>query len=273
MLDTAIQAARNAGKILEHFFGNLDTIEVKDNQQFNLVTQADKDAERSIIETIHRRFPGHDILGEEGGSQDLGSEYKWIIDPLDGTTNFTHAFPIFSVSIALEYRGELIAGVVYDPSRDEMFTAEKGAGAYLNGERIWVSETSDIERAMLVTGFPYNIRENPNYCFERFIGFLGNVQAVRRLGSAALDCAYVAAGRLDGFWEISLQPWDKAAGDLLVREAGGRVSDFEGRPHDIYKLPFLGSNGFIHEEMIGILESSKKLTVSMPTPLHKEKHT
>ncbi|MBN1448129.1 MAG: inositol monophosphatase [Bacteroidetes bacterium] len=263
MLDTAIRAAREAGDILLHHFGDLRHIEIKNNQQFNLVTEADTNAEKRIVDVLLEAFPDHGILGEEGGKRKGSAPYKWIIDPLDGTTNFTHSFPIFSISIALEKDGELVLGVIYDPARDEMFTAERGAGAFLNGERIHVSDETRIDRAMLVTGFPYNIRENPDYCYERFIGFLKEAQAIRRLGSAALDCAYVAAGRLDGFWEVSLQPWDKAAGHLLIEEAGGRVSDFSGAPHDIYALPFLGSNGRIHDEMLRVLEEARSLTITV----------
>ncbi|MBE0645271.1 MAG: inositol monophosphatase [Bacteroidetes bacterium] len=262
-LHTAIHAAREAGAILLHHLGDLREIEVKNAQQFNLVTEADRNAERRIVDILLEAFPDHGILGEEGGVHNPDAANKWIIDPLDGTTNYTHAFPIFSISIALESDGVLQVGVIYDPMRDEMFSTERGKGAFLNGKRIHVSDTPRIEKAMLVTGFPYNIRENPDYCYERFIGFLKEAQAIRRLGSAALDCAYVAAGRLDGFWEVALQPWDKAAGHLLIEEAGGRVSDFSGAPHDIYLLPFLGSNGRIHADMLRVLEDAKSLVISM----------
>ena len=262
-LATARHAAREAGKVLLHHLGDLREIEVKNAQQFNLVTEADRNSERRIVDILLAEYPDHGVLGEEGGAHNTGAAFTWIIDPLDGTTNYTHAFPIFSISIALEREGELIAGVVYAPVRDELFHAARGAGAFLNEKRIHVSDTSRIEKAMLVTGFPYNIRENPDHCYERFIGFLKEAQAIRRLGSAALDCAYVAAGRLDGFWEVSLQPWDKAAGHLLIEEAGGRVSDFSGAPHDIYKLPFLGSNGHVHGDMLRVLEEAKSLVITM----------
>lgn len=262
-LNTAIHAARQAGEILLHHLGDLREIEVKNKQQFNLVTEADRNAEHRIVEILLEAFLDHGILGEESGVRNPGASHKWIIDPLDGTTNYTHAFPIFSISIALERENELQVGVIYDPIRDEMFYTERGAGAWLNGKRIHVSGISRIEKAMLVTGFPYNIRENPDYCYERFIGFLKEAQAIRRLGSAALDCAYVAAGRLDGFWEVALQPWDTAAGHLLIEEAGGRVSDFSGGAHDIYQLPFLGSNGRIHDDMLRVLEDAKSLLITM----------
>jgi myo-inositol-1(or 4)-monophosphatase len=261
MLSIAIEAAREAGRILQGFRGRAYEIETKHDQTFNLVTAADKAAERAIIEVIHRHHPDHQILGEEGGAVTTRSEYKWIIDPLDGTTNFTHAFPIYSVSIAVEYKGEVIAGVVFDPSANELFHAEKGAGAFMNDTRLHVSSVEDLSRAMLVTGFPYNVQENPNWCHERFIAFLMNAQAIRRLGSAALDCAYVAAGRLDGYWEVALQPWDKAAGQLLVTEAGGTISNFEGGPHSTYDPPFLGSNGLIHHRMVDILTAAKTMRI------------
>ena len=263
LLSTAVRAARGAGDILLRHLGRLRYIETKNGQQTNLVTEADREAELRIIEIIRTDWPDHAVLGEEGGAHAGSAPYTWIIDPLDGTTNFTHAFPIFSVSIAVERDGELLAGVVYDPARDELFHAVRGGGAWLNEARICVSETADIEHSMLVTGFPYNVRENPDYCRERFVAFLNNAQAVRRLGSAALDCAWVAAGRLDGFWEVALQPWDKAAGVLLVEEAGGRVSDFAGRTHSIYEEPFLASNGHIHDDMVRILEEAKSVIITI----------
>ncbi len=263
LLETAMRAARAAGNILLGHLGRLRHVETKNGQQTNLVTEADREAELRVIEIIREDWPDHAVLGEEGGAHSGTAPYTWIIDPLDGTTNFTHAFPIFSVSIAVEHDGDILAGVVYDPVRDEMFHAVRGGGAWLNDARIRVSDTADIERSMLVTGFPYNVRDNPEYCRERFIAFLDHAQAVRRLGSAALDCAWVAAGRLDGFWEVALQPWDKAAGVLLVEEAGGRVSDFNGGAHSIYDAPFLASNGRIHEEMVRILEDAKSVLISI----------
>jgi len=261
MIAVAKEAAYEAGKILRQKLGKLRQIETKNNQETNLVTEADTESETKVIGIIRARFPEHQILSEEDGTFRSDSEYKWIIDPLDGTTNFTHAFPIFSISIGVEFRGEVIAGVVYDPMRDEMFYAEKGKGAYLNDSPIHVSDVQSIDKAMLVTGFPYNIRENPDFCTERFVAFLQHAQAVRRLGSAAIDCAYIAAGRLDGYWEVSLQPWDKAAGQLLITEVGGIVTNFEGGEHDLYAPPILGSNGFIHESMVRVLELAKQITI------------
>jgi myo-inositol-1(or 4)-monophosphatase len=261
MIEIAIEAAREAGRILQDYRGRSYEVKTKYDQQFNLVTEADKASERAIIDVILRYYPEHQILGEEGGAVATRSEYKWIIDPLDGTTNFTHAFPIYSVSIAVEYRGEVVAGVVFDPTADELFHAERGSGAYLNDTRLHVSRVEELSRAMLVTGFPYNVQENPNWCHERFIAFLMHAQAVRRLGSAALDCAYVAAGRLDGYWEVALQPWDKAAGQLLVTEAGGRISNFEGGLHSNYDPPFLGSNGLIHDRMVEVLTAAREMKI------------
>ena len=263
MIETALDAARAAGDILRNALGTALVIETKQNQVANLVTDADTAAERAIIDLIRSRYPDHAILGEEGGASAGRADVKWIIDPLDGTTNFAHGVPLFSVSIAAEKNGEIVAGVVYNPVADEMFAAEKGAGATLNGVPMRVSTESDITRSLLVTGFPYNVLENPDFCRERFVAFMMHVHGIRRLGSAALDCAYVAAGRLDGYWEVALQPWDQAAGVLLVREAGGTVTNFEGGPHSVYSLPFLGSNGLIHERMIEILAFAKHLRITV----------
>ncbi len=259
LLQTAVEAAREAGKILMDHLGNVRTIEVKQGQQFNLVTEADKGAEKCIIDRIRRDFPDHAILAEESGALDADSGVKWVIDPLDGTTNFTHALPIFSVSIGIETRGEVTAGVVYNPASGELFHAEKGKGAFLNGKRIRVSSTADIERSLLVTGFPYDVRENPDFCMERFDAFVYEAHGIRRLGSAALDCAFVACGRFDGFWEVRLHPWDVAAGALMIREAGGRTTDFHGNAHSIYTPQFLGTNGLLHDRMTAILKSAENL--------------
>lgn len=263
MIRIAMEAAREGGAVLRRFLGKVRHIETKHNEQSNLVTEADKASEEAIVNLIRRHYPKHAILAEEGGASGDAHGTRWIIDPLDGTTNFTHAFPMFSVSIGVERDGVIVAGVVYDPVRDEMFHAERGGGAFLNGRPIRVSLVDTLDKAMLVTGFPYNVRQNPNYCHERFIAFLMHAQAVRRLGSAALDCAYVAAGRLDGFWEVALQPWDKAAGALLVTEAGGTISNFEGGVHDLFDPPFLGSNGRIHAQMVDVLARARSLTISM----------
>lgn len=225
-----MKAAREAGRFLKLGVGKVRNIEVKAGDKRNLVSEMDKGAEERIISIIRRNYPGHAILAEESGGSLAPAEYRWIIDPLDGTTNYLHGVPIFSVSIGIERRGELIAGVVYDPNQDEIFTAEKGAGAFLNGRQLKVSTSSVLSESLLVTGFPYNVTENPDNAVEHFVHFLMEARGVRRLGSAAIDLCYVAAGRFDGFWEVSLSPWDMAAGALLVQEAGGRITDMAGAP-------------------------------------------
>ena len=256
MLNVAVEAAREGGKFLKKNLGKVRSIERKGGQEKNLVTEIDKGSEELIIKLIRKHFPAHDILAEESGARKgAASEYRWIIDPLDGTTNYTHAFPVFCVSIGLEWKGKLLCGVIYDPNTNELFTAERGKGAFLNGKRIGVSKTPTLQNSLLVTGFPYNIAENPHHAIERFVSFLMKSQAVRRMGSAALDLAYVACGRFDGFWEVALQPWDMAAGVLLVEEAGGLVTDFSGGSMDIYKGALLSSNGKIHDEMKQALAS------------------
>ncbi len=241
---------KNLGKVKE--------ISRKLGQETNLVTEMDKKAEELIIDRIRRRFPHHDVLGEESGSARRKSEYRWIIDPLDGTTNFTHGLPIFCVSIGLEYRGDVILGVIYDPNLGELFTVQKGKGAYLNKRPLRVSSTTTLIESLVVTGFPYEIRNNPDEAVRHFTNFLKEAQAVRRLGSAALDLCYVAAGRFDGYWEIALNPWDMVAGRLLVEEAGGKCTDLRGFPSTIYDKPLLASNGRIHEQMVKVLQRGMK---------------
>jgi myo-inositol-1(or 4)-monophosphatase len=253
MLEIAIQAAREAGRIQKTYLGKISHINTKSGDS-DLVTEVDKRCEERIIEIIRQHYPTHSILAEESGAHNTPSEYKWIIDPLDGTTNYAHAFPFFGVSIGLERRGELMLGVVYNPNLDELFTAQKGIGAFLNHKPIKVSQISSLAKSLLITGFPYNLKDNPHNCVGHFNNFLVSAQAVRRLGSASLDLCYLACGRFDGFWEVSLNPWDAAAGVLLIREAGGRVTDFLGNEYDIYKGPILASNGKIHEAMIELLK-------------------
>ena len=258
MLELAIEAAVDAGRFLKRSVGKFKQVDRKLGQETNLVTEIDRKAEEMIIGRIRQRYPQHDVLGEEFGAQDLQSEYKWVIDPLDGTTNFTHGLPIFCVSVGLERKGELVLGVVYDPNFDELFTAEKGKGAFLNNRRIRVSTTKKLGESLLVTGFPYDIKSRSDGIVKHFENFLKEGQAVRRLGSAALDLCYVAAGRFDGYWENSLNPWDMAAGVLLVQEAGGWVTDFRGFPTTIYQKPVLATNGVIHEQMIEVLGRGRK---------------
>jgi myo-inositol-1(or 4)-monophosphatase len=259
MLNVAIEAAKEAGKFLKRSLGNVRNIQLKAGQEKNLVTEVDKRSEDIIIKIIKQHFPHHDILAEESGSRKgASSDYRWVIDPLDGTTNFTHGFPVFCVSIAVEHNGKIIAGVIYDPNFDELFTSERGNGAFLNAKRITVSTRKTLTQSMLVTGFPYNITENPNNAVEHFVSFLMKAQAVRRMGSAAIDLAYVAAGRYEGFWEVALNPWDMAAGALLVEEAGGTITDFKGDGFSIYKPEVLASNGIVHREMMEVLSSISK---------------
>ncbi len=254
MLNIAIEAAKEAGKFLKFSVGKVKNIETKKGEERNLVSEIDRNAEKKIIDIIKRHHPSHGILAEESGGSG-SSDYVWVIDPLDGTTNFLHGLPIFCVSIGLQYKGELIAGVVYDPNLDELFTAEKGSGAYLNGRRLHVSKSSELIQSLLVTGFPYDIASNPDNTIERFVNVLVKAQAVRRLGSAALDLSYVAAGRLDGFWETNLNPWDMAAGILFVREAGGVVTDFSGADSTIHTPHMLASNGRLHQALLNILQN------------------
>ncbi|HWP82383.1 MAG TPA: inositol monophosphatase family protein [Bacteroidota bacterium] len=257
MIDLAIEAALEAGRFLKMNIGKVKQIERKYDQETNLVTELDRKSEEIIIRTIKKRYAQHDFLAEESGSHQKESEYRWIIDPLDGTTNFTHGLPIFCVSIGLEVRGELTLGVVYDPNLDELFTVEKGKGAFLNSRPIHVSTTAKLQQSLVVTGFPYDIKENPHNAIQHFSNFLVEAQAVRRLGSAALDLCYVACGRFDGYWEVFLNPWDMAAGVLLLQEAGGKWTDFRGFPTTIYNHNVLVSNGLIHEQMVEVLKRGR----------------
>ncbi len=253
MLNFAVDVARDAGGLLMQKLG---AAKVSNKGDIDLVTEADLASENLIIERIRSYHPQHAILAEESGETVLEggkrSEWKWVIDPLDGTTNYAHGYPCFCVSIALEHNGVIEIGVVYDPVRDEMFAAERGSGATLNDRRIRVSEIEELKDAMLVTGFPYNVRERPNFTRD-FANFTMAAQAVRRDGSAAIDLAYVACGRFDGFWEDGLNPWDVAAGALLIFEAGGRITNFKDEPLDIYNEQVLASNGLIHDAMMRVL--------------------
>ena len=254
MLNFAIDVARDAGGLLMQRLG---AAKVTNKGDIDLVTEADLASENLIIERIRSYYPQHGILAEESGEAELvggakRSEWKWIIDPLDGTTNYAHSYPCFCVSIALEHAGVLEVGVVYDPVRDEMFAAERGNGAILNDRKITVSSVEELKDAMLCTGFPYNVRERPDFTRD-FANFTMAAQAVRRDGSAALDLAYVACGRFDGFWEDGLSPWDIAAGKILIEEARGKVSNFENEPLSIYTKKVLASNGLVHEGMLRVL--------------------
>ncbi|MCX7983895.1 MAG: inositol monophosphatase [Bacteroidetes bacterium] len=255
MVELAIDAAQEAGAYLRDNIGNIQHIERKGGEATNLVTEIDKQSEQIILRKIRQHYPDHDFLGEESGAHKISSPYRWIVDPLDGTVNYAHGVPIFAVSIAVEYNNELLLGVIYDPMRDELFTAERGKGAFLNGVRISVSRTSTLLESLLVTGFPYDVRKELDYHLRPFNEFLVKGQAIRRLGSAALDLAYVACGRFDGFWEGKLNPWDMAAGVLLVVEAGGRWTDYNGNSTTIYTPQMLATNGIIHDEMVNVLRT------------------
>lgn len=227
MLNIAVRAARAAGTIIIRSSDKIDTLDITMKSENDYVSEVDKNAEQEIIYTLKKAFPKHAILAEESGEHQ-GNEYEWIIDPLDGTTNFLHGFPQFAVSIALQHRGRIEQAVIYDPLRQELFTASHGRGALLNERRIRVSSKRDLEGALLGTGFPFKQQQYLDMYMETFKALFPMTAGIRRAGSAALDLAYVAAGRLDGFWEIGLQKWDMAAGALLIQEAGGFVSDFSG---------------------------------------------
>ncbi len=238
--------AREAGALLLSFFGKV-TIEYKGD--VDLVTQADRSSEALIVERIRKQWPSHDLIGEEGSRIETGSDFRWYVDPLDGTTNFAHGYPVFCVSLGLEYKGELIAGVIFDPTRDEMFAAEKGGGSRLNGRVVRVSPATHLAESLLATGFPSHKRhKNPNIQFYHQITLRSH--GVRRAGSAALDLCCVACGRYDGFWEFNLNSWDTAAGVLLVQEAGGKVTNFSGGPFTIDSREVLASNSLLHAELM-----------------------
>jgi len=239
--------AREAGALLMEYFDKNIKIEYKG--EADLVTAADRKSEALIRERIRSLWPTHDVLGEEEGLRDTGSEYRWYVDPLDGTTNFAHGFPVFCVSMALQHKNEMLAGLCYDPTRNELFAAERGKGAHLNERRIHVSKIMQLSESLVGTGFPSHKRhKNPNIHFYHQITL--RTHGVRRAGSAALDLCYVASGRLDGFWEFNLNPWDTAAGVLMVEEAGGRVTDFSGEPFQLNSRETLASNGLIHQPIL-----------------------
>jgi myo-inositol-1(or 4)-monophosphatase len=255
-LTVARQAALKAGGLLRDNIAGIREISYKGD--INLVTEMDMRSERAVVETLRAAFPDHGIIAEEETSIKNGSGFVWIIDPLDGTTNYAHGYPCFSVSIALEHRNEVIAGVVYDPMREELFSAQKGNGAQVNGKPIRVSSVDQLIRSLLATGFPYDRKISEKNNLDYFRDLLMASQEVRRDGSAALDLCYVAAGRFDGFWELKLKPWDVAAGSLIVREAGGMVSDLAGNAASLDAEEILASNGKVHWQMIEILQKAVK---------------
>ncbi|MCY7310778.1 MAG: inositol monophosphatase family protein [Bacteroidota bacterium] len=255
---TLIEAAKAGAAEILRFFNSDFKIFNKEGVN-NLVTEADHAAEKAIIEVINAKFPGHQILSEEVGEIAQDSDYKWIIDPIDGTVNFAHGIPLNCVSIGIEHKGEIIMAAVYNPHMNEFYFAEKGKGATLNDKPIHVSEETETIKALLVTGFPYtyiNMSNGPLEIFERFIR---KGVPVRRLGSAAIDLCWVAAGRVDGFYEHKLEAWDSAAGYLIVEEAGGKVTDHEGNKFSVYQHRVLATNGKIHDEMIAVINNKKEL--------------
>ena len=256
MIQDIIKIAKEAGEIVRDGFGKKLKIEYKSNET-NLVTEIDKASEKHITDFIKKNYPGHDILAEESGENKSGSEYLWVVDPLDGTTNFAHGLPIFSVSIGLQRNGKTVMGVVYDVMQDITYFAEEGNGSFANSERLRVSSNDKVNHSVLVTGFPYNIYDNPENALEKFSALTRRARAIRRLGSAALDMCYVAKGVFDGFWELYLHPWDICAGMLIVEEAGGIVTDFNGSEIDIYAKRILASNKTIHKNLMEIINNWK----------------
>ena len=253
-LNSAVEAARLAGSYQRYRFTSPLDVDMKGDK--DLVTEVDRESERLIAQHLLSCFPGHNILAEEGEYPRKDSPFRWVVDPLDGTTNFAHNFPWFCVSIGLEAEGELVAAVVFNPIYDELFTATKGGGAFLNGRQLNVSRHSPLRDTLLGTGFPYDCASDPINNFANFISFQKAARGIRRAGAAALDLASVASGRLDGFWELKLKPWDVAAGVLLVREAGGTITCFNGQEYSLSSNRIVASNGLIHDEMLSLLAST-----------------
>lgn len=262
-LETAVDIARESGALLSTYFERRIGFELKGD--FDLVTEADRASERLVVERLRSHFPSHSIVAEEGGGHEGSGDYRWYVDPLDGTTNFAHGYPIFNVTLALEQQGEMLVGVVFDPTRQEMFSAERGAGAYLNNRRIQVSRAKRLEDSLVSTGFPSRKRHlNVNIHFYHQMAMA--THGVRRGGSAAIDLAYVACGRLEAFWEFGLNPWDMAAGTLLVREAGGACSDMKGDPHHMKSPHLLTDNGAIHAETLTLFGEIFRGQFRVPMP-------
>ncbi|HEV3199065.1 MAG TPA: inositol monophosphatase family protein, partial [Bryobacteraceae bacterium] len=263
-LETAIDIAREAGALLSTYFERRVGFELKGD--FDLVTVADRASEHLVVERLRQHFPSHSIVAEEGGGHQGSSGFRWYVDPLDGTTNFAHGYPIYNVTMGLEQDGEMLVGVVFDPTRQEMFSAERGAGAYLNNRRIHVSTAKRLEDSLVSTGFPSRKRHlNVNIHFYHQMAMA--THGVRRGGSAAIDLAYVACGRLEAFWEFGLNPWDMAAGTLLVTEAGGRCTDMNGGPHSITGPHLLTDNGAIHQETVDLFSEIFRGQFRVPMPV------
>ena len=252
--EIAIDLAQASGQMLMGSLGRVK--EVSHKGEIDLVTELDRRSEELIVGRLRRAFPHHAIIAEESGGEG-GAEYLWLVDPLDGTTNYAHGLPWFTVSIGLLRGGKPILGVVYNPPLDELFWAERGKGAWLNGGKIEVSRTTQLSQSLLATGFPYDIRVSEVNNLDHFSHFSLQALAIRRAGSAALDLAYLACGRFDGFWELKLHPWDMAAGSLLIEEAGGDVTDFKGEGFDPFGKEILASNGRIHKQMLAVLNGEQ----------------
>ncbi len=255
ILPIAETIARRAGEVIMEGFGRAR--QVRQKGAIDLVTEFDQRSEEVIISALQKEFPEHAILAEESGHHKTASDYQWIVDPIDGTTNFAHGFPAFAVSMGLVRAGVPVVGVVYDPFHDELFAAELDQGATLNGRPMHVSSQAHLGHALLATGFAYDIRTNPQNNLANFSHFMLRTQGVRRLGSAALDCAWTAAGRLDGYWEFQIKPWDICAGGLLVREAGGRTTSADGADDFVFTGTLVTSNGLIHEQMLRVLREGE----------------
>jgi myo-inositol-1(or 4)-monophosphatase len=257
-LATAIEIVLRAGDI--QMLRRESGFHVNKKGTIDLVTEVDLECERMCRAVLAERFPDHDVLAEElstGPTEPASARCRWVFDPLDGTTNYAHGLPVFCASLALEVDGVAEVGAIYDPTRRELFTAERGEGAFLNGTRLRVSVATDLIESLLVTGFPYDVHQQLGHLLETFGAFLGRARAVRRLGSAALDLCYVAAGRFDAFWEEHLKPWDVAAGALIVKESGGRITGMDGSPFDPSAAHLVASNGRIHDEMLRVIAQVK----------------
>jgi len=261
-LAAAIEAALRAGAIQRARYGQRISVEHKG--VLDLVTEVDRACEDAILDVLRSRFPDHDVVAEETASARTGSRHVWFVDPLDGTTNFAHGYPFFCASVALAVDGTVVAAAIHDPLRDELFSAERGSGAHLNGRRLAVSGAGDLLSSMLVTGFPYDLRDDVEGALRLFRRFIAEARAIRRDGAAALDLAYLAAGRIDGFWEEKLKPWDMMAGKLLVEEAGGRVTRFDGSPTLARADEVLASNGRIHDAMLAVVRGAPPAAAGAP---------
>lgn len=251
MLKFIVNLAREAGAVLRA--GLESPRELTFKGRVDIVTNVDLASEKLLVSALRERFPDHAILAEEGGGREQAAAYQWLVDPLDGTTNYAHGYPVFAVTMALLHEGELQLGIVYDPLRDECFTAERGGGAWLNGRQLHVSPTPVLQTALISTGFPYHRFTRPDTNIPEFSAMIMRCQGVVRSGSAALDFSYVAAGRSDGHWELGLKPWDSAAGALLVREAGGQVSNWSGASYDPWNGEVVATNGLLHDEVLSVI--------------------